>query len=167
MKALPLDDQRLVNAADGWLGLRDPRSAREELDQIASESREHPAVLLCAIRVHSYVHEWENCIEVASRLVNVATDCAEGWVHRSYALHELKRTQEAFDLLQPAADKFPANWVVPYNLACYTCQLGHNNDACEWLKRAISLDRGVKRAATGDPDLKPLWEKMRAAGKTI
>jgi len=38
---------------------------------------------------------------------------------KQLALHELKRTQEAFDLLLPAADKFPAPWTIPYNLACY------------------------------------------------
>ena len=27
-----------------------------------------------------------------------------GWIHRSFALHEMKRTQEAYDELKPALD---------------------------------------------------------------
>ena len=42
-----------------------------------------------------------------------------GWIHRSYVLHEQKRTREAWDLLLPAAKKFPEDFTIPYNLACY------------------------------------------------
>jgi hypothetical protein len=38
-----------------------------------------------------------------------APKIARGWRGRSFALHELKRTQAAHDLLLPAAERFPEN----------------------------------------------------------
>ena len=85
-----------------------------------------------------------------------------GWLHRSFALHELKRTQEAFDLLLPAAKTFPNLWIVPYNLACYCSKLNRLDDAEGWLKRAMAVDeQTVKREAIDDEDLKPLWDSMK------
>jgi hypothetical protein len=167
MKKLPLEDQRLLDAAEGWIGLGDPQSASDELKQIAPKWRKHPDVLLCQIHLHAHRQEWETCIEIAGRLVKLEPDCPEGWIHRSYALHELKRTQEAFDQLLPAAGKFTDQWVIPYNLACYTCQLGQNIDAWNWLKQAVSLDKSVKRAATDDPDLQPLWKSLGISWDTL
>src|SRR5665647_1716572 len=37
-----------------------------------------------------------------------------GAVDWSFALQELKRTQEAFDLLLPTEEKFPKNWIISY-----------------------------------------------------
>ena len=79
-------------------------------------------------------------------------------IHRSFALHELKRTQEACDLLVPAAALFPKEWLIRYNLACYSCQLGDLEEAGKWLSIAFSLGdaKHVKLMALNDPDLKPL-----------
>ena len=77
----------------------------------------------------------------------------------SLALHELKRTQEAFDVLSPVAVKFPTDPTIPYNLACYTCQLGDLVAARDWLAQAFRLGNAmeIKGRATEDPDLAPLW----------
>ena len=76
----------------------------------------------------------------------------------AFALHELKRTQEAFDALLPVADKFPEQWVIPYNLACYTCQLGRMDEARGWFHRALATgdEKEIKLQAIDDPDLAPL-----------
>jgi tetratricopeptide (TPR) repeat protein len=80
-----------------------------------------------------------------------------GWIGRSFALHELKRVQEAFDFLLPAEDKFRKNWTISYNLACYCAQLDRLDEAQIWFKKAMAIDEHlVKRAAIDDPDLKPL-----------
>jgi len=39
----------------------------------------------------------------------------QAWIHRSFALHEMNRTQEAFDKLLPAAKRFPKFWLVPFH----------------------------------------------------
>ena len=84
------------------------------------------------------------------------------WINRSYALHELKRTQEAFEALLPAAKKFPKRWLIRYNLACYCSQLGELEAAMQWLQKAIDLtgEREIKAMALDDPDLKPLRKEI-------
>lgn len=98
---------------------------------------------------------------VAETLVNAMPKERHAWIQRSFALHELKRTREAFDKLLPAAKLFRKEWLIPYNLACYTAQLGRIKEAEEWYKRAMLLNEDTaKRAAVDDPDLKPLWDSM-------
>jgi len=98
---LDIHDQRYLDAAQGWLGLGNWREANEELEQIRPEMRAHPAVLLTRCEVYLKAGKWDWLVTITQTLVNVAPEKPRGWILRSYALHELKRTQEAFDLLLP------------------------------------------------------------------
>jgi len=71
--------------------------------------------------------------------------------------------QVAWDSLFPAMEKFPEEGIVPYNLACYACQLQQLDVARIMFKRALSLgDKGqFKKMALRDPDLQPLWDEFR------
>jgi len=62
--------------------------------------------------------------EIAETIVNAAPERPEGWIHRSFALHELNRTLEALNQLLPVAEEFPDQWTIYYNLACYCSQFG-------------------------------------------
>jgi hypothetical protein len=86
------------------------------------------------------------------------------------ALHELKRTPEAWNALLPAALKFPGNSTIAFHLARYACQLGRLDEAKTWIKKAATLDEAgeLMSAALKDPDLTPLWphySKLTAATK--
>jgi predicted Zn-dependent protease len=113
--------------------------ANEELDKIAPLLRAHPDVLEVRWQVFVTAKKWEPCVDIAEAIIKSAPDRPFGWIHRSYALHELQRTQNAFDQLLPAAEKFPRDWTIAHNLACYTCQLGRMQEAKEWLGRAIDV----------------------------
>jgi len=96
-------------------------------------------------------------------LVGVAPEDPTGWIHQSYCLHELRRTEEARTLLLGVAGQFSRISTVAYNLACYACQLSQPEEARRWLDRAIALigkDR-VKAMALADPDLAPMHEDIR------
>ena len=69
----------------------------------------------------------------------------------------------AWDALLPAADKFPSQPMIAFNLACYACQLGRLEEAGEWLRKAIDLgdEKEIKTRALDDPDLEPLWANIR------
>jgi predicted Zn-dependent protease len=150
-----------LNAAEGWLGLGDHLAANQELEQISPELRGDPRVLDIRLQIYWKAENWVSCIEIADALVRLVPGNEHGWVARSFALHELKRTQEAFDLLLPTEDKFQKSWVIPYNLACYCAQLGHVAKAKDWFSKAVAIDEEtVKRQASDDPDLKPLWDSM-------
>jgi hypothetical protein len=75
---------------------------------------------------------------------------------------ELKRTQEAVELLSPAVEPFPKNPTIPYNLASYEVWLGDYKSACFWLTRAFSLDdpKTIKLRALNDSNFDPLWRDV-------
>jgi len=155
-------DIHLLNAAEGWLGLGNAREAHRELDDIAPAFREHPSVLVVRWAVYAREKNWERALATARSLIRVAPDQPEGWIDQSYCLHEMKRTREAWDQLLPHAKKFGTVSTVPYNLACYDCQMGRMDDAEIWLARAITVagKEVIVRMALNDSDLAPLREKI-------
>jgi GNAT superfamily N-acetyltransferase len=142
-----------LRAAQGWLELGNHLEANEELERIAPQLRAHPDVLEIRWHVYARAKKWEACVDIAQALIKLTPNRAEAWIHRSFALHELKHTQEAFDQLLPVADRLPQVWTIPYNLACYCAQLGRLEECRRWFEKAMAIDQHtVKRAAIDDPD---------------
>ena len=150
-------------AAQGWLEDYDWASASAELESIQPTLKAHPDGLRMRVEFYSAAKRWDYVIEAASTLAKQFPDDSFWHLRLAYALHELKRTQEAWNALLPAADRFPDQWVFPYNLACYACQMGRLDDAREWLERAFALGdaKALKLEALDDPDLAALWVTMR------
>jgi tetratricopeptide (TPR) repeat protein len=163
MKPLQPPDSFHVLAASGWLDLGNSAEANLELEKIAPEWQHHPHVLQTRWLVSADQKDWEKALAAAADLVRTEPDEPLGWVHQSYALHELKRTREALDQLLGVIDKFPTNATMRYNLACYECQLGNLPQARTWLEHAYRLgERSEMQAmALQDPDLKPLWGEIK------
>jgi len=132
VQRLEPSDIHRLNAALGWLGLSNPAEARAELD--------------------------------ASAEMAAAPDDCSGWLHRAYALRRAAGggLPQAREALLPAAEKFPREPVVAYNLACYACQLLQLDEAREWFGQAVKVGgaEAVKKMALADDDLKPLWPEI-------
>ena len=154
-----------LQAAQGWLELGNCLEARQELENIGSPMRRHPGVLNVQWEIYAVERNWEPALSVAANLIELNPEDPLGWVHRSYALHELKRTQEARDNLSRVVDKFPSSATIRYNLACYECQLGNLAQAKLWLELALRMGNRnhMKLAALEDLDLKPLWPEIRSS----
>jgi len=159
----PSDIHRL-NAALGWLGLHSLADARAELEALGPALQSHPAVLEVRWLLLVQEQNWADALAVAEREVAAAPDQPEGWLHRAYALRRAPGggLTPAWDALRPAADKFPGEAVIAFNLACYACQMHHPEDARLWLQRAIKTGGrdAIKKMALADEDLKPLWPEI-------
>jgi len=155
-------DQHHLRSAEGWLELGDWQSANDELENITPALRAHPDVLKVRSGVYSAAKHWELALVVSERLVELLPDELEGWIHRSFALHELKRTAEAKGKLLPAVEKFPKEHLIFYNLACYACQLGELKESLKLIEKAIDLagKKDIRLMAVEDPDLQPLWKDI-------
>jgi tetratricopeptide (TPR) repeat protein len=162
MKDLSREDQRHAEAAEGWIGLGEFTEARKELDQIDPQNSTHPAVLEIRWQLLAREKQWAPCLDIASTLAQMLPELPLGWVHRSYCLHELKRTTEARDNLLRVVDKFAEDVIMRYNLACYECQLGRMKEAKCWLRQAFALGdaRKLRAMALDDSDLQPLWNEI-------
>lgn len=161
IKEIEAPDAHHLKAAEGWLELGDHSQAVEELKKISLQCRFHPLVLLTHWEIHAMAEQWGFAHVIAHSIVVMFPDEPVGWINASYALHQMKRTREAWATLAPAAEVFPDNTVIAYNLACYACQMGDMVKSLQWLEKAVSLGDGesIKNAAKEDPDLKPLWNK--------
>jgi tetratricopeptide (TPR) repeat protein len=151
-----------VRSAVGWLELNNAGEARAELEQVSAPQREHPDVLEVWWKVFSDEKNWPSALEYGARLSVIVPARVTGWIAQSYALHELKRTREAYELLHSVVGRFREHFVIPYNLACYQCQLGNKEEALRWIERAIETAgaRTIREMARDDADLAPLREEI-------
>jgi len=152
-----------VNAAEGWLGLGNAAEAEHELGKLPAALAQHPDVLRVWYHVHEQRLDWERAVVTARQLCQLIPELSFGWVHLAYALHELRRTQEAYSVLRPVVERFPDEYIMRYNLACYCCQLGKPQEARAWLKKAIGIigADAIKQLAAADRDLESLWEEIQ------
>jgi predicted Zn-dependent protease len=162
----PLDppDIHHLRAAEGWFELGSEAEAMHELDNISPAEKNHPLVLDLRFQILAKKKEWDACRDIAEKITKELPDFAGGWLHLAYATRRATggSEQAAFDVLEPAAEKFTDEPTIPYNLACYVCQLGKLAEAREWLKRAFAIGdmKQIKLMALHDADLKPLWEEI-------
>lgn len=139
--------------------------AKDQLRQVSDAAQGHPMVLKIWWHIHAEEKDWESGLKVAEVLVRCEPKNSFGWLHRAYALRRVANGGliPAREALLPAHEIFPREAIIPYNLACYACQLNEVDDARTWFHRALEVgDRGkLKELALGDDDLKPLWEEIR------
>ena len=157
--ALSFPDSHHLSSAVGWLELGDSREALADLDRISPEFSNAPEVLEVKWAIYAKEEKWNLCVQTATELTKTEPNDAFGWVHLSFALHELKLTQAAYDNLKSVVEEFPKDWLIPYNMACYACQLGDLAQAGQLLAGAMVKGgkKEVKDMARQDPDLAPLF----------
>jgi len=162
MAEVDYPDRHHLSAALGWLELGNAREARAELNRIAPRQLAHPDVLEMRWKICAAEKRWDEALIVARAVIDLAPERPSGWIHQSYSLHELKRTREAWTELLRVAGKFTDVSMIPYNLACYACQLGNLTQAQRWLAAAISIagKEEIKSAALADADLRPIWPEV-------
>ncbi len=164
---LPLDppDSHRLSAAIGWLGLGNPQEAKAELAALLPASKNHPDVLEVRWSIHSGDKQWDLALQDARALVEAAPERAAGWIFQAYALRRVPTggLQQAWDALRPAYERFPRQLIIPFNLACYSCQLRQLDDARAWLDRAAQIGgkKEIKPMALAEPDLEPLWTEIQ------
>jgi hypothetical protein len=162
MQPLPPEAQHHLNASKGWFELNNHVEANRELDRIAPSLRVHPEVLEMRWQIHAKMKWWTAALEMASTICELAPERPTGWILRAHSLHQLERTDRAWDLLTTIAERFPKLATIPYCLACYGCRLERKDEAWSWLQRA--MDRGgvakIAQMALTEGDLKILWSEI-------
>jgi predicted Zn-dependent protease len=159
----PPDTHHLL-AAQGWLELGNLIEAEGELDEITPQLRDQPAVLSVRYEVYAKAKKWDVAAEIAGRLVKLKPDQLSGWIGQAYATRRKSGggIADAKRILTEAETKFPGEYLVRYNLACYECQLGNLKEAMKWLEQAIAAGgkKEIQTMALDDPDLEPLWREI-------
>lgn len=166
MKKIVPPHSHLLSAAEGWVGLGDTASASAELDQLPKRFQKHPAVLDVRWTIHAMKEDWAAALCAAVELIRQAPESPAGWIHQAYALRRAPEAglQSAWNALFPCMELFPKNPIIPYNLACYACQMQKPDQARILLTRALALGKRdeIKRMALSDADLQPLWGEIES-----
>ncbi|MSU34582.1 MAG: tetratricopeptide repeat protein [Pedosphaera sp.] len=164
MIKLSTPNSHLANAAEGWLLLGAPGDAQTELNQLSPDGRRHPRYLDLQWQVFAAGRQWDAAFSVAQQSIDLWGQFPGGWIQRAYAAR--RRTAGglalAFECLIPADALFPKEPIIPYNLACYSAQLGKLDEAWLWFETAVKRGRpeDLRTMALRDEDLRPLWPRL-------
>jgi Flp pilus assembly protein TadD len=165
MKGLEPSDIRCILAASGWLDLKNPSEALNELNQVSEQAGKDPDVLEMRWMICEAMSDWAGALDAAREIIKIRPDHSSGWLHQAYALRRATKDglQHALRTLLVAARLFPKEPLIAYNLACYQTQLDHLDQGWDWLLRAKSLlgKRKLLELALSDPDLEPLKDRLR------
>jgi Flp pilus assembly protein TadD len=80
------------------------------------------------------------------------------WINLAYAIRRCESIEKAEAILLRARKLHHDNALLEFNLACYASVSGRVGEARTRLRRAIELDKVLRRLALDDEDLKPLWD---------
>ena len=147
-----------LEAAHGWLELGNHEAAFDELEKIEPKLRGHPDVLEVRVDIYANAGKWDYCVENGDALVRVTPERPSGWLKRSHALHQLGKTQEAYDALHDGLYQLRDEHEAWYDLARYSCALDDVERARKMIEKAIELGGGaVKLRALDDEGLIRVW----------
>jgi predicted Zn-dependent protease len=159
-------DCHFLSAAVGWLELGNPTEAELELRQIRAAYQDSGPVLNVRWFLYERQRLWDQAQTVADRMRQLFPDDPGGYVHYAYATRRMAGggISAAWDALEPAAQRFPKEPIIPYNLACYAAQQNQLDEAWIWLQKAMAIgdNTQLRQMALADPDLTALWPRLQA-----
>jgi tetratricopeptide (TPR) repeat protein len=153
-------DQQYWQAAVGYVELGMFTDADSELDKIDPFLRAAPEILALRIEIYRGLKKWELMAELSMRLMEFHPGDPQWPVSLAYATRRGNSIEAAKEILLNAERKFPKEAVIPYNLACYCCQLGEIENAKNYLEQAFKIDSSWRIRALDDTDLQPLWNDL-------
>jgi len=151
-----LETQHALRAADGYLYLGLPKEALAEFEAIAHEDRSAPTVMLARIRVLLHLRHWKDAEKLSLEGTQVHPTEEEFTVQRAFALHQMRKGDEAIEVLLAAPEWIRRTGILHYNLACYEARLGDLKTAQQCIQAAIEINAAMKKNAKSDPDLQAL-----------
>ncbi len=145
-----------LSHARGYLLLGLIDEAADELSQLPEDWLDKDETLALRAAILQEQHDWLQLQALASDLARRMPAAAEWWIMWAYATRRAESLSAAQAILREAELQHPTEATIPFNLACYACQLGDLGSARLLLARAIALDPSFATSALNDPDLEPL-----------
>lgn len=159
-EGIPVPIEKMLITADGYLDLKMYAEARNELQQVPKIHHSNSLYLWLMNRLSVDTEDWEMAVTISRTLWEAQPDVVDTWVAYAYAVRRHEKITNARTILLQAVERFSDDAIIPYNLACYECQLGNIEKARIYLKRALSLDTTFRRIALEDEDLITLREEI-------
>jgi tetratricopeptide (TPR) repeat protein len=146
--------ERSLLSAQGYIELEMPEEALREIDAMSPKDQLREEVLQIRLFIVMHAKRFEQALSVCARLRATSPECATGYIHGAFCLHEMGRTIEAKQLLVEGPSSLLLEPTYHYNLGCYDAVLGNLNEAARHLETSFQMDRKFREIAKYDPDLK-------------
>lgn len=152
---MPLEEeeQRHVDAAQGFVDLGMLVDADAELDRIDPFCRHLPEVLEVKVQIYSALKKWELVQVVAKSLWESDPDEPKWVAIWADALRQSEAVESAKSILLDAVEHHPTCALLHYRLACYECLLGEIEVAKTRLGHALTLDTSLRANALNEAAL--------------
>jgi hypothetical protein len=137
--------------------------ANGELEKVDPPNHTTPEFLSIRAAIYHGLKKWELLRVVALQLTRLEPTNVQWVVSLAYATRRATSIEFARDILLAAKPLFPQEPVIPFNLACYACQLGDVGTAKDYLAQVFAIDPLWRQAALEDRDLEPLWTFLSPA----
>lgn len=157
LEALSDGTRWTLEKADGYMDLKMWDQALAELNKVPPEDEDSIAYRHIRLRLAIETEDWTTSTKLVIELQQALPEEPAFWVQRAYVARRAESIQVARTILCDALSRFPQTPVIPFNLACYECQLGELQLAHEYLQAAFALDPSYRDLALCDEDLEPLW----------
>ncbi len=160
---------RLLDEAEGWLGLDLWREALETISHIGEQNQRHPDVLCCQSRAYAVGREWEMAAVSSYHLSRVVPLNLSAWLRMSFALFSLGRRAQAKRLLVSVVPRFPREPDLRWHLAVYAIAEDNLGEAKAWIRKAVALTSGPRlRALPRErPQYYALWKQVQREDRAV
>jgi predicted Zn-dependent protease len=145
--------ERALLAAQGYLELGMAEEALAELSSIPDIGNRDPDIVELHLHVLIQAKRWAEALSAAEELLRIRPLAIPAYIHGAFALHELRRTAEARDLLLKGPEELRKDPTFHYNIGCYEAVLGNREAALRSLNQSFALDDSYRDFARHDPDL--------------
>jgi predicted Zn-dependent protease len=147
----------ILEPFSGYLDLGMFLEAHDERERLPTQVKTHPAVLSARLELLMEMRRWEDAVILGHSLIKLWPVECDFYIRTAFCLHEMKRTEDARQLLLGGPDQLRTLAVYYYNLACYEAQLGNIPEAKRQLAVSTKMDARYKAESLDDPDLEPVW----------
>jgi hypothetical protein len=153
------EEERILNAAEGWLLLRSFEDVITELDKLPKDKRRKTAVLHLRYQAYMAANEWSCARLIGRTMTEVLPQCPDSWICFAKALRKEKGVEEACWVLEEIPESVVyGDPSLAYLLACYLSQLNRFDEAIIQLKNSIDGCPDLRIKAATDPELSKLFK---------
>ncbi len=152
-----------LKAASGYAMLGMFEDALTEIDQMDELQKGLPDTVETLHHVYSLQKNWKDAAACARKLIEFHPEQPQWWISWAYSIRRAENIQNAYEILSLALEKFPGQALIHYNLACYECQMGKEQEAIALLQQAFAIKPQYLKMAEEDPDLANIKDRLPTA----
>jgi Flp pilus assembly protein TadD len=140
--------------ATGLLELGLPEEALEELDELAAQQRDSSVAVHLRVDALFRLKKWAEAVALCLPKLDAEPGDPGWWIQAAFATRRADCVEQAEPILRQALEHHPRHGLILYNLACYACVQGREEEARQLLVGAMTEDRAAYSGmALADPDL--------------